>query len=320
MHRSTKEIFMIRAIRNISLVALPAFGLACATAAPPKELVDARAEYQAASNSVAAKVNPAGLYEAKKSLDQANKAFEQDASSDNTRDMAYIALRKIQLASAQARIDVATQEKAAAEREKARLEQKLTQSELAEVRRKLTEAEEQRRAEEEKLARYNEQLQSTNQQLEVEKQARLLAEKKAEEATANLAKIAMVKQEARGLVITLSGSVLFSSGRSTLLPNARPKLDEVAAALQKSDAEKFVVEGHTDSIGSEAANEDLSYRRAQTVRDYLTERGVPTEKIRAVGYGKSRPVADNTTPEGRANNRRVEIIIQPKTALTARPE
>jgi len=97
-------------------------------------------------------------------------------------------------------------------------------------------------------------------------------------------------------------------------------LDEVATALQKSDAEKFVVEGHTDSIGSDATNEELSYRRAQTVHDYLIERGVPAEKIRAVGYGKSRPVADNTTAEGRANNRRVEIIIQPKSAAAARPE
>ena len=304
---------MIRAIRNISFLALPAFGLACATTDPPRDLVDARTEYQAANSGVAAKMNPAGLYEAKKSLDQANKAFEQDATSDNTRDMSYIALRKVQLASAQARIEVAGQEKAASEREKARLEQKLTQSELAEVRRKLSEAEEQRRAE-------AEQLQSTSQQLETERQARLAAEKKAEEATANLAKIAMVKQEARGLVITLSGSVLFTSGRSTLLANARPKLDEVATALQKSDAEKFVVEGHTDSIGSDATNEELSYRRAQTVHDYLIERGVPAQKIRAVGYGKSRPVADNTTAEGRANNRRVEIIIQPKSGATARPE
>ena len=304
---------MIRAIRNISFLALPFFGLACATTDPPRDLVDARTEYQAANSGVAAKMNPAGLYEAKKSLDQANKAFEQDATSDNTRDLAYIALRKVQLASAQARIEVAGQEKAASEREKARLEQKLTQSELAEVRRKLSEAEEQRRAE-------AEQLQSTSHQLETERQARLAAEKKAEEATANLAKIAMVKQEARGLVITLSGSVLFTSGRSTLLANARPKLDEVATALQKSDAEKFVVEGHTDSIGSDATNEELSYRRAQTVHDYLIERGVPAEKIRAVGYGKSRPVADNTTAEGRANNRRVEIIIQPKSGATARPE
>jgi len=304
---------MIRAIRNISFLALPAFGLACATTDPPRDLVDARTEYQAANSGVAAKMNPAGLYEAKKSLDQANKAFEQDATSDNTRDMSYIALRKVQLASAQARIEVAGQEKAASEREKARLEQKLTQSELAEVRRKLSEAEEQRRAE-------AEQLQSTSHQLETERQARLAAEKKAEEATANLAKIAMVKQEARGLVITLSGSVLFTSGRSTLLANARPKLDEVATALQKSDAEKFVVEGHTDSIGSDATNEELSYRRAQTVHDYLIERGVAAEKIRAVGYGKSRPVADNTTAEGRANNRRVEIIIQPKSAAAARPE
>ena len=195
-----------------------------------------------------------------------------------------------------------------------------TPAQLAPVLRQTGGTHQARSEREASVARYNEQLQSTSQQLEVERQARLLAEKKAEEATANLTKIAMVKQESRGLVITLSGGVLFSSGRSTLLSNARPKLDEVAAALQKSDAEKFVVEGHTDSRGSEATNEELSFRRAQTVRDYLVERGVPAEKIKAVGYGKSRPVADNTTAEGRANNRRVEIIVQPKSPLTARPE
>jgi outer membrane protein OmpA-like peptidoglycan-associated protein len=311
---------MIRVTRSFSLAALPALlGLACATVAPPKELVEARSEFERASNGPTAKVNPAGLYEAKKFLTKANNAFEQDATSDNTRDLSYIALRKVQYANAQARIELANQEKARAERERAKVEhdqqrtkQKLTESELAEIRRKLTESEEQRRAEAEKLARYNEQLQSTSQQLQAEKQARLDAEKKADEAVANLAKIALVKQETRGLVITLSGGVLFASSQSTLLSNARPKLDEIAVALQKAEADKFIVEGHTDARGSEFTNQDLSYRRAQTVRDYLVERGVPPEKIKAVGYGKSRPVADNATAEGRANNRRVEIVIQPK--------
>ncbi len=304
---------MSRAMRSFSLSGLPiVLGLACATVEPPKELADARTEYQKASNGPTAKVNPAGLYEAKKSLDRANKAFDQDAKSDYTRDVSYIALRKVQLANAQAKIELANQEKARAERERIAIEQaqqqkkqKLTEAELAEIRRKLAESEEQRRAEAEALR-------STTQQLEAEKQARLDAEKKAEEATANLAKIAMVKQEPRGLVITLSGSVLFTSGQSSLLPNARPKLDEVAQALQKSEGDSFVVEGHTDSRGSESTNQELSLRRAQTVRDYLVERGVPSEKIKAVGYGKSRPVADNSSAEGRANNRRVEVVIQRK--------
>jgi outer membrane protein OmpA-like peptidoglycan-associated protein len=308
---------MSRVTLSFSLSALPALlGLACATADPPKELVQARAEYNSASNGPAAKVNPAGLYEAKKSLDKANSAFEQDAKSDDTRDLSYVALRRVQLASAQAQIELASQEKARAERERGAIEQaqyrkkqKLTESELAEIRKKLAESEEQRRAEEQRLA-------STTHELEAEKQARLDAEKKAEEATANLAKIALVKQEPRGLVITLSGGVLFASGQSTLLVNARPKLDEIAQALQKSEAEKFVVEGHTDSRGSDTTNQDLSLRRAQTVRDYLVDRGVPSEKIKAVGYGKTRPVADNATAEGRANNRRVEIIIQPKGQAT----
>jgi outer membrane protein OmpA-like peptidoglycan-associated protein len=317
---SGKGAFMIRATRSFSLVALPAlFGLACATIDPPKELVEARAEYERASVGPTAKVNPAGLYEAKKSLTKANNAFEQDPKSDDTRDVAYIALRKIQLANAQARAELASEEKARADRERAKIEgeqqrtkQKLTEAELAEIRRKLTESEEQRRSEADKLARYNEQLQTTSQQLQSERQARLDAEKKAEEAVANLAKIALVKQETRGLVITLSGGVLFASTKDTLLPNARPKLDEIASALQKAEADKFVVEGHTDARGSESTNQDLSYRRAQTVRDYLVDRGVPPEKIKAVGYGRSRPVADNTTAEGRANNRRVEIVVQPK--------
>ena len=73
----------------------------------------------------------------------------------------------------------------------------------------------------------------------------------------------------------------------------------------------MVVEGHTDSQGSESSNMELSERRAQSVRDYVVSRGVPSDMITAKGVGQHRPVSDNTTAAGRANNRRVEIIVQP---------
>ena len=113
------------------------------------------------------------------------------------------------------------------------------------------------------------------------------------------------------MVITLSGSVLFASNKDALLPAAQERLGQVADALKTQDDHKIVVEGHTDSQGSAASNQGLSERRAQSVVSYLVSRGVPTDKIRAQGLGPNRPVSDNATVEGRANNRRVEIIVQP---------
>ena len=126
----------------------------------------------------------------------------------------------------------------------------------------------------------------------------------------DLAAIAAVKEEARGMVITLSGSVLFASGKFALLNTAMTKLDQVAEALKAQDADKrMVVEGHTDSQGSDKVNQPLSLNRGNAVRDYLVTRGVATEKITAVGMGSTRPILDNKSAENRANNRRVEIII-----------
>lgn len=135
-------------------------------------------------------------------------------------------------------------------------------------------------------------------------------EKKYQAAIRSLEEIAKVKEESRGMVITLSGAVLFTSGKSDLLPIARDKLDKVAEVLQEQDPnKKFVVEGHTDSVGSEENNRRLSQDRADAVRSYLVSRGVPASQISAVGKGESSPVADNKTPDGRANNRRVEIVV-----------
>jgi outer membrane protein OmpA-like peptidoglycan-associated protein len=117
------------------------------------------------------------------------------------------------------------------------------------------------------------------------------------------------------MVITLSGGVLFASGKSELLPAAQLKLNSVADALMQQDPDsKMVVEGHTDSQGGDAYNQDLSQRRAQTVRDYLVSRGVAADRATAQGFGPSRSIADNKSAEGRANNRRVEIVVEPKSA------
>jgi outer membrane protein OmpA-like peptidoglycan-associated protein len=97
------------------------------------------------------------------------------------------------------------------------------------------------------------------------------------------------------------------------MPAAQLKLNDVADALTKQDPDsKIVVEGHTDSQGGASFNQDLSQRRAQSVRDYLVSRGMATDRITAEGFGLTRPIADNTSAEGRANNRRVEIVVHPK--------
>jgi outer membrane protein OmpA-like peptidoglycan-associated protein len=141
-------------------------------------------------------------------------------------------------------------------------------------------------------------------ELEKERVARLGAE-------AALANVASVKSDKRGTVITLSGEVLFKSGSSELQPLARDKLGQVAKALKDEGYQRLVVEGHTDSRGSPSQNEALSLRRAQAVRTYLISQGIDSSKIEAIGNGSRNPVADNATPDGRANNRRVEIVIDP---------
>src|SRR6218665_306228 len=158
-------------------------------------------------------------------------------------------------------------------------------------------------------------------QLEKERQARIQAEQRATEAQAEAraqAQVAnelrnirqvQVKEESRGLVLTLSGSVLFRSGSSDLLAAAKRRLNDVAEALNKTQ-NPLLIEGHTDSQGSTELNEELSYLRAEAVRDYLVDRGVDSERTRIDGRGKDQPIASNTTAEGRANNRRVEIVIE----------
>jgi outer membrane protein OmpA-like peptidoglycan-associated protein len=152
----------------------------------------------------------------------------------------------------------------------------------------------------------------------VEQAARKAAEQRSLDAQAALARLAAVKDEPRGVVITLSGSVLFASNRSTLLPAARTRLDQVSEVLMTTKERKLVIEGHTDSQGSDTKNQQLSQTRADAVRTYLIEKGYGADLIKANGMGEANPVADNGNAEGRANNRRVEIIIEREAQTSTR--
>jgi outer membrane protein OmpA-like peptidoglycan-associated protein len=103
--------------------------------------------------------------------------------------------------------------------------------------------------------------------------------------------------------------VLFDTGRYTLKPSTQLSLAKVSGILQAYPGLKVQVEGYTDSVGSDQYNQKLSENRADAVRDFLITQGVQTDNITATGYGKSKPVADNTTAQGRSQNRRVNLVV-----------
>jgi len=110
-------------------------------------------------------------------------------------------------------------------------------------------------------------------------------------------------------VITLSGNVLFETGKSVLRSAARDQLGELADTLVKAKAESLTIEGFTDSTGSESHNQQLSERRAAAVATALAGQGVPRERIAMRAYGEAFPVASNDSAASRQQNRRVEIVL-----------
>jgi outer membrane protein OmpA-like peptidoglycan-associated protein len=265
-----------------SLLLAAAVGSGCAsTPQPSKELLDAREVYARSEKGKAREYNPAALHEAKTALDKAEHAFKEDPGSDEARDEAYIALRRAERADIEGSTnswqDRETKARDAAAQSQAKSLEK-AQAELAVAR----------------------------QELQQEKVAREAADAKAKEVLAKL----QAKEDERGTVITLSGNVLFASGKSALLPGAMNSLEQVAEAIRNQKDKKVLIEGHTDSRGTEATNQALSKARADSVGAYLSAHGVTSDRITTAGLGPSRPIADNKTPEGRANNRRVEIVLQ----------
>jgi outer membrane protein OmpA-like peptidoglycan-associated protein len=127
------------------------------------------------------------------------------------------------------------------------------------------------------------------------------------------------KQTDRGMVLTL-GDVLFDTGKATLKPGAYSTIDRLAQVLNSSHNSRVVIEGHTDSVGSEEMNQSLSEQRAQAVQSALMQRGVSGSQVRSLGKGETTPVAGNETASGRQANRRVELIFSQDASRVASEE
>ncbi|HKE17939.1 MAG TPA: OmpA family protein [Kofleriaceae bacterium] len=264
-----------RAVRSALVLAVAVAASSCASAPPSQELLSARAAYRDASQSQAKELVPDQLLSARQALEQAEQEYNDDENSTRARTMAYVAQRKALIAMAGAGIMAAKKLFEDADRE------------------------------------YREMLEQTRGALTKERAARKDVEAKLGAALKSLEEIGKVKEDSRGTVITLSGQVLFRTNAASLLPIAEQQLRKVAEALQETDeSRKIVVAGHTDSRGSNVANRRLSLARAESVRAFLVQSGVAADRISASGRGEDEPIADNRSAEGRANNRRVEIIVE----------
>ena len=164
-----------------------------------------------------------------------------------------------------------------------------------------------------RLKREND-LQRAAAQTEIDRagKAKLQAEAEKAELRAQLLQqfsiILQTRDTARGLIVNMS-DVLFDTGKHTLRPLAREKLAKVAGIVSGHPGLKLEVEGHTDSVGGDDYNQRLSEERGDTVRSFLTEQGMAATSVTSKGFGKTQPVASNTTAAGRQQNRRVEIVI-----------
>lgn len=244
----------------------------------------AEADAQAAAAAREAKARADAEAEAKRRADA--EAARQQAEQ-----------ARAQAEQAQAAAEKARQEALAAAQEAARQKEEAEKAKaeaLAEQQALAAEAQKAKAA-----AAQSESLRQQAEQEKAELRARLLQQ---------LNSILATRDSARGLIANMS-DVLFKSGSFELLPGARERLAKVSGIILAYPSLHLAVEGHTDSIGSDEYNQNLSEQRAEAVRDYFVQQGIAAASIEARGFGKSEPIASNDTPEGRQQNRRVELVL-----------
>lgn len=281
---------------------------ACASTAPLPALENARSAVSTAAGDPA--VNQYAQLELKQATDALAKADRQwadDHDASETNHLAYLASQRAEIATNTARsrqLD-ANIKQAGGDADRIRLQARTQEADQARMR-----ADAQARN-----AQIAQQQAMSAEQRAAQQQANATAAMAQASAAQDQVRALQAQlrdmeaqQTERGLLVTL-GDVLFAFNKAELSAQAGPRLDKLANFLKQFPDRKLLIEGYTDSVGSESYNQELSERRAMAVRDALVQRGVDTSRIGARGYGKAYPVADNASPEGRAMNRRVEIVI-----------
>jgi outer membrane protein OmpA-like peptidoglycan-associated protein len=274
---------------------------ACASTAPSASLEQARSAVSAvAGDPIVNQYAPVELKEATDALARADREWADDRDETETNHLAYIARQRAEIASNAARsrqLDANIQQ-AGSEADRIRLQARTLEADQARLR--AQQAQQQALTAEQRAAQ--------QQAAAAAAQAQASAAQDRVRALEAQLRDMEAQQTERGLLVTL-GDVLFAFNKAELSAQAAPRLDKLASFLKQFPDRKLLIEGYTDSVGSDSYNQDLSERRAQAVRDALVQRGVDSSRITARGYGKAHPVADNASPEGRAMNRRVEIVI-----------
>lgn len=273
---------------KLGALLLVGFLAACASRDPLPELVSARQAVAAASQDPeVAAAGAVRLQEARKSLDSAEKAFADREDEEVIREYAYAASRNADVAREQGAEERSRKEIAAGEAERNRV--------LLDAR---TQEAEQARA----AASANADV-AADAQAEAERLKAAMEDMQAQETE-------------RGMVVTL-GDVLFDTNQAVVRPDARPGLERVAAFLAANPGFRVIVEGHTDSRGSDEYNRSLSERRAEAVRAVIARGGMAADRVRSTGLGEAYPVASNDTAAGQQQNRRVEIVFSDKDGAFA---
>jgi outer membrane protein OmpA-like peptidoglycan-associated protein len=214
-----------------------------------------------------------------------------------------------ELAQKQAETAQAAAEKAKAEAEQAAQQAAQAAAEAAREKEEAQKAKAEAIAQQQELAAETAKAQQAAAQSD---QLRQQAEKEKQDLRARLLQqlntILATRDTARGLIANMS-DVLFKTGSFELLPGARERLAKVSGILLAYPTLHVQIEGHTDSVGSDDYNQQLSEKRAGAVRDYFVQQSIAADSIEARGFGKTQPIASNDTPEGRQQNRRVELVL-----------
>jgi outer membrane protein OmpA-like peptidoglycan-associated protein len=244
---------------------------------------------------------------------QARLAAEKKAAEDREAKARADAEARRRQEAEQARIQ-AEQAKAEAERMKLEAQQAAQEAakQKAEAQQAALEASKQKAEAEQARQTALDQQHAAEAQTQKALQAAAQAENEKAQLRAQLLEqlnsILQTRDSARGLIVNMS-DVLFDTGSSTLKPGAREKLAKISGILLAHKGLTLQIEGHTDSVGTDDFNQQLSERRSDSVRDFLAEEGVAVSAMSARGFGKTQPVASNDTAEGRQRNRRVELVV-----------
>ncbi len=283
-------------IRSL-LAVLVVTGVACSTPGLPKEITEARIAVQDAKNANAEQL-------ATRTYDTAVSHLNKAESDWNAKNDVATAGHWAKLAEAEARKAQSMAEIKTAEgnipREtarRARGEVAIRDAEIA-----ILQAKGQSEAKRE-VAQLKTELKET------QRSAEEIQKIKEEELQRALSKLAAVREEARGLILTLPGSIYFDVNKAAVKPAMHARLTEIAQALVNIPEQKVLIEGHTDADGSDDYNLQLSRLRAEAVRSILVAGGISTDRIETQGYGETKPLATNATAAGKAQNRRVEIVL-----------